>query len=222
MQVDVAVVRNAIARVSGHAPHHVPQGGQRSGSSHLQMPSHSTSYAQPQHPNAPPSASPDGSSAGPATLPRLSPPPTDEVEVIALLADHPHLIATAEADKAFWLLTDDRLRAMYSAVREGQSFLELAQVQLPPTTAAHVLSGKYSEAKDPRAALIAMATNLDHRKSEVGLAELKKRMGEAHRSGDRDLARRLAQLAEAERKGDHELVARIKDSLVASNRKQVE
>ncbi|MBS1121538.1 MAG: primase [Deltaproteobacteria bacterium] len=209
MQVDVAVVRNAIARVSGHAPHGAPQ---RSSSSH--------SYAQ--HPNAPPSAPSDASSAGSSTPARVSPPPTDEVEVIALLADHPHLIATAEADKAFWLLTDDRLRAMYSAVREGQSFLELAQVQLPPTTAAHVLSGKYTEAKDPRAELVAMARNLDHRKAEAGLADLKKRMGEAHRSGDRDLARRLAQLAEAERKGDHELVARIKDSLVASNRKQVE
>lgn len=151
--------------------------------------------------------------------------------MITLLADHPSLIATAEADKAFWLLTDARLRDMYSAARAGQSFHELASVQLPPTTAAHVLSGKYAEAKDPRADLIAMTKNLDHRKAEVGLVELKKSLNEAQRRGDRDLARLLAQLIEAERKGDHELVARIKDSLVASappiegespTRKQVE
>ncbi len=222
MQVDVAVVRNAIARVSGHPS----AGGQRypsHQSSHqsAHQASHQTGASHPSHPNASSSSAGAGGSPSEA-LARVAPPPTDEVEVIALLADHPHLIATVEADKAFWLLTDDRLRAMYSAVREGQTFLELAQVQLPPTTAALVLSGKYTDAKDPRADLVAMARNLDHRKSEVGLADLKKRMGEAHRSGDRDLARRLAQLAEAERKGDHELVARIKESLVAGNRKQVE
>ncbi len=219
MQVDVAVVRNAIARAGAagsHSQSHPFSSSSGSARSHAA-----------QHPNAPSTHGPDGNSVAPAVAVAMTLPPIHEVEVIALLADHPHLIATVEADKAFWLLTDERLRAMYSAVREGQSFLELAQVQLPPTTAEHVLSGKYAEAKDPRAALVAMANNLDHRKSEVGLADLKKRMADAHRSGDRDLARRLAQLAEAERKGDHELVARIKDALSsppggAGNRKQVE
>jgi len=209
MQVDAQVIRNAIARASGQAP---GQGPHR---------------PHPSYPNAPPQ---------PAAIEGLEParvalPPSEEVEVITLLADHPSLIATAEADKAFWLLTDARLRDMYSAARAGQSFHELASVQLPPTTAAHVLSGKYAEAKDPRADLIAMTRNLDHRKAEVGLVELKKSLNEAQRRGDRDLARLLAQLIEAERKGDHELVARIKDSLVASappiegespTRKQVE
>ena len=208
MQVDAAVVRNAIARASGSQP-------QRS--SYPQAP-----YS---HPNAPAPPVPET-----AVLPQnLAPPPTDEVEVIALLADHPSLIATAEADKAFWLLTDARLRAMYSAARDGQSFLDLVPSQLPTTTAEHVLSGKYSEAKDPRADLVAMTRNLDHRKVEVGLVEMKKQLVEAQRKGDRDLARRFAQLIEAERRGDHELVARIRDSLVASapavdapNRKQVD
>jgi hypothetical protein len=68
-----------------------------------------------------------------------------------------------------------------------------------------------------------MTRNLDRRKVDVGLAELKKSLVDAGRRGDRDVARRLAQLAEAERKGDRELVARIKESLAdESNRKQVE
>ena len=109
---------------------------------------------------------------------------------------------------------------MYSAARAGQgqgpTLIDLAPTQLPPPSAAHVLSGKYVEAKDPSSLLAAMARNLDKRKSEVGLIDLKKSLAEAHRKGDRELARQLAQLAEAERKGDRELVARIKTSLESS------
>ncbi|HEU0034922.1 MAG TPA: DNA primase [Kofleriaceae bacterium] len=211
MEVDAAIVRNAIARASGdRRAGGPPMSPQRAG-------------------NAPHAAQAPHPSGAPAGDGQIAPPPTDEVEVLTLLADHPTLVATAEADKAFWLLTDSRLRAMYSAARAGRSFLDLASEQLPPSTAAHVLSQKYAEAKDPRAELVAMTRNLEHRRSELGLVELKKSLHEAQRRGDRDLARRFAQLIEAERKGDRELVTRIKDSLVASapsedapTRKQVE
>jgi hypothetical protein len=161
----------------------------------------------------------------------------EELELIALLADHPLLIATAEADKAFWLLTDARLRAMYSAARDGQSILELAPVQLPPSTAKLVLSGKYASAKDPPLSLAAMTRNLEERKAMVARQELQRSLAEARRRGDQDLARHLAQRAEAEGRGDRELAMRLVDerktgskienitSLVdpeTSNRKQVE
>jgi hypothetical protein len=133
--------------------------------------------------------------------------------VIALLADHPSLIATADADRAFWLLTDTRLRAMYSAAREGQSLPELAPVELPQPTAEHVLSGKYAGAKDPRAELIKMIGNLEARRAELGKLELAKGLDEAKRTNDPQRARLIAQLAVAERKGDSEQAARIKDSL---------
>ncbi|MBA3820630.1 MAG: hypothetical protein H0X17_17190 [Deltaproteobacteria bacterium] len=145
--------------------------------------------------------------------------------MISLLSDHPSLIATAEADKAFWLLTDARLRDMYSAARAGQSLLELAASgHLPPSITVHLLSGKYADSKDPRVELLAMTRNLEVRKSGAGLAELKKSLAEATRRGDRELARQLAQLAEAERKGDRELVARLREGLEAetSNGKQVD
>jgi DNA primase len=136
--VEPAAVRSALTRASG-------QGG---GGPPRQQPP----YPNPSgHPNAP---DPDGSkpaAAGPTTQ---SMPSAEEVEVISLLADHPSLIATAEADKAFWLLTDARLQAMYSAARAGQSLLDLAATsgQLPPPTIVHVLSGKYADSKDPREA----------------------------------------------------------------------
>jgi DNA primase len=176
---------------------------------------HPTPVAGPsRHPNAP--TNPESS-----TTPVQTPPLTDEVELIAFLTDHPSLIASAEADKAFWLLTDARLRAMYSAAREGQSFLELAS-SLPSQTAEHVLSGKYVEAKNPRALLAEMAENLTKRREATQKATLSKSLAEAQRSGDRNLQRRLAQLAEAERKGDREAVARLSEEVSDEiSRKQV-
>jgi DNA primase len=136
----------------------------------------------------------------------VAPPPIDEVELLALLADHPSLIASPEADKAFWLLTDTRLQAIYTAARAGASVLELAPVQLPPPTAQHVLSGKYAGAKDPIALLAQMTVGFEGRRQKLDKAELLKSMQEAQRRGDRELARRLAQEA----------------SGISSNRKQAD
>jgi DNA primase len=223
LQVEVGVVRNALARVHGSSPatSQLPHG----------RPAHAAQPARGEHPNAPSSLRED---AAPATETAVAPPPMEELELVALLADHPALIATAEADKAFWLLTDGRLRDMYSAARDGQSFLELAPVRLPPTTAKHVLSGKYALTKDPSSSLAAMTRNLEARKLGVGLVELKNRLADAKRRGDHDLARRLAQQAVAERRGDREITS-LADGLKAgptesvvplgpeiSNRKQVE
>ena len=160
----------------------------------------------------------------------MSAPPTEEVEVIALLADHPSLVATVEADKAFWLLTDARLRDMYSAAREqGHSLIELVPVQLPQPTAVTILSGKYAEAKDPRAELMGLLRNLEHHRAKLEQAEVSRKLEQARRSGDGSKARLLTQLAVAMRNGDRELVTRLKESLatemaseMSSNGKQVD
>jgi hypothetical protein len=147
---------------------------------------------------------------------------TEELEVIALLRDHPTLMATPEADRAFWLLTDARLRAMYSGARGGQSFEDLAASQLPPLAVRHVLSGKYVDHKDPRGQLVAMASNLEARKADVEKQHRLIQMKEAQRSGDHERARLLGQLTVAESTGDHEQIARIRESLAEPNRKQVD
>jgi hypothetical protein len=142
--------------------------------------------------------------------------------LISLLADHPDLIASAEADKAFWLLTDERLRAMYSAARAGQSFLELAPVKLPAPSAKQVLSGKYSDAKDPRGQLAAMIQGLEHKHSMLAQQGLAKSLADAKRGGgDPELVRLQALLAVARGKGDRELVEQLMEK-IASNRKQAD
>ncbi|MBL0220487.1 MAG: DNA primase [Myxococcales bacterium] len=202
--VDTAVVRNAVGRASQGGG----QGGPRGQG----------------HPNSPPNSPDDRARAegGPAPVSDVK-VSIEELEVITLLADHPSLIATVEADKAFWLLTDKRLRDMYSAAREGKSLHELAPVTLPKSSAEQVLSGKYAETKDPRAELIKMTSNLTHQAATVGHNELQNSLRDAGRSGDRDRARLLAQLAQAERKGDHEEVARLKELLASETQgKQVD
>ena len=195
MEVDVGVVRAALTR--GGTPHHAP------------------SHRPVQHPNAP---SPQREHATAATPVQVAPPPTEELELIAVLADHPVLIATAEADKAFCLLTDGRLRAMYSAARGGQSFLELAPVQLPPPTAKHVLSGKYASAKDPASSLAELTRNLELRNEQVARMDLIKRLAEAKRRGDHDLARELTQKNLAQRTGIGDRASRLADDLHAGPR----
>jgi len=149
-----------------------------------------------------------------------------EVEVLSLLADHPSLLTTPDADRVSSLLTEPRLQAMYSAARAGQSFLELASMLLPPPTAQHVLSGKYAEHKNPSAQLAALLDRLEQRGVMIARKGLEKSLVEAQRGGaDKDLVRLQAQLAVAQRKGDRELVEQLDRQIAAqisSNRKQAE
>jgi DNA primase len=134
--------------------------------------------------------SPPRAAVAPAPIP-TGPPPTEELEVLALLSDHPSLFPTAETLGLFSLLTDGRLRDMYSAARAGARIVELAPSCLPPRAAEQVLSAKYAAETEPRRRLEQQVANLRHRTAQVGLAQLKTRMNEAQRAGDRDLVRRL-------------------------------
>jgi len=228
LEVDTSVVRTAVGRASGSR-----SGGPRSdergrAASHPNAPGG--------HPNAPaghggaPDArggrapvSDETQRANPAKTPGS--PPSLEIELISLLADHPSLIASPEADKAFWLLTDERVRSMYSAARAGQSFLELAPVQLPPPSAKQVLSGTYSASKDPRAQLLALIASLEQKQSMLAQQGLLKSLVDAKRGGgDPELVRLRAQLAVAQAKRDPELVEQLTAEIekLASNRKQAE
>jgi DNA primase len=194
MQVDAGVVRNAIARAGSAGPRSDAQrrgeSVERAGGSGRAAPA---PMAGPRHPNAPVSDAPAASTGAPAE------PLREELEVIALLADHPSLIATPEADKVYWLLTDARLQAMYSAARAGQALLELAPSHLSSPSAAHVMSGHYAEAKDPSSQLATMIGNLEHRQRTIRLAALQTEMRAAQNSGNRELAAQLAARITAER-----------------------
>jgi DNA primase len=225
LEIATSVVRTAVARASGGHPGSGPgrSGDGRPREQHMSQRGHSHPNA-PQHPSAPDAGGPaEPRGEGPAAM--AKPPSGEEIELISLLADHPTLVASPEADKAFWLLTDARLRDMYSAARAGQSFLELAPVQLPPPSAKQVLSGKYSESKDPRAQLLAMIAALEQRQAMLAQQGLQRSLIQAKRGGaDPELVRLQTHLAIAQRKGDRELVEQLTEKIekFASNRKQAE
>jgi DNA primase len=120
------------------------------------------------------------------------PPPEEEVTLMALLADHPALLASAEEHGVLSLLTDARLRDMYSASVAGQSLMEQAPLRLPPSVAHVVLAGRYAQHPDPSRQLLALVDNLRLRTERLSTPELFRRLADARRSGDRDLERRLA------------------------------
>ena len=176
MELDEGVVRRALARAQGRGrPGAAP--------------------ARDLHPNAPGGdhGGRSDEAAPPAGAePPAAPVPTEELELMSLLADHPTLVPTADSLEVFSLLTDGRLRDMYSAARTGRRLVELAPLCLPPAAAELVLSAKYAAETDPNHRLDQMAAHLRRRGERAGLAQLKERLAEAHRHGDRELARRLA------------------------------
>jgi DNA primase len=126
-----------------------------------------------------------------AEVPAGQPVPPDEIELIALLADHPTLSGSAEEYGVLSLLTDSRLRDMYSASLAGPTLAEQAPQCLPPPIAQLVLAGRYAAHADPARHLSQMVANLRRRGTIAAKTDLMRRISEATRAGDRELARRL-------------------------------
>jgi DNA primase len=114
-----------------------------------------------------------------------APPPTEEVDLLALLADHPSLLATADANGVFSLLTDERLRDMYSAALRGGTLMDLAPTHLPASSTKTFLEGRYASAPDPQRQLLSMIDGLRTVQQKRRALELRKLLGEAQRRGDR-------------------------------------
>ncbi|HUS33183.1 MAG TPA: DNA primase [Kofleriaceae bacterium] len=224
LEIDPAVIRTAVGRAAQRPdPRRGPAPQGRQGG----PPSDRHPNAPGGHPNAP-ANSPGNSSGftvGADSRDRDKTPARSldpEVEVFSLLADHPSLLTTPDADRVSSLLTEPLLQAMYSAARAGQSFLELASTMLPPPTAQRVLSGKYAESKDPSAQLRALLGSLDQRASMLAQNKLEKSLSQSKRGGmDPDFVRLQTQLAVAQRKGDRELVEQLMEQ-ISSNRKQAD
>ncbi len=157
MSLDVGIIRRAIARASGpQAQPHAPRQG-----------------------DAAPTHSPTTGASGPPAI-------AHELELVALVADHPRLLATTQANKAFSLLTDDRLRDMYSAALGGASLAELAPDRLPPQAVKVILSGTYAQHPEPEAVLNAKLLDLRAGVAKRRIFELEHQLAQAKKLGDTD------------------------------------
>ena len=131
----------------------------------------------------------DASDAISGPPPSNHPPPREELEILAILADHPQLMELAEENSVFSLLTDGRLRDMYCAARQGQSPLSIGEIS--PSIAKHVLAGSYSTVKDPAHCLLEVVAGLNRARKRVELADLQRQAEVAKRRGDVELERKL-------------------------------
>jgi DNA primase len=151
----------------------------------------------PQPPGASPTGAPTGASTGaqtgaPTVAPRPNRPlPAHEIELLALVTDHPTLLATPQANKAFSLLTDERLRDMYSAARAGASLAVLAPDRLPPAAVEVILAGKYAQSPKPEALLDAKVWELEIAAKKQRSLELDRQLADAKQRGDADAISRL-------------------------------
>jgi DNA primase len=122
---------------------------------------------------------------------RHAPAPREELDLIAILADHPHLIETAEENDVFSLLTDARLQDMYCAARQGTALIAAIPEDVSPVIAQHVLSGAFASVKDPHHSLVETIASLRRLRNRARLAELQRRAEVAKRRGDAELEREL-------------------------------
>lgn len=125
--------------------------------------------------------------------PEIGLPNTEELELFALLSDHSPLVGSLIANEAVSLLTDPRLRDMYSQLQAGQRVEDVAQALLPPMSVAVVLSGKYRQEAAPEHRLGLMASALKQRYKTSEATRLQARLVEAQRQGQHALVRELAE-----------------------------
>ena len=120
-----------------------------------------------------------------------APPPDRELNIFGILADHPDLVNEAEQLGVRSLLTDDRLRDMYSRRLAGQSFLDAAPADISDLVAQKVLSGEFAAVANPRRTLQEAVRALRRDRLVEEDARINRAIKDANRVGDNTRAREL-------------------------------
>jgi DNA primase len=137
-----------------------------------------------------------------------SPPPAAELSILALLADHPSLMAEAEKIGVNSVLTDVRLRDMYSAAQQGRDLLEATPLELRDLVVRKVLGGEFRDVPNPQKTLQNAVAELARGRLDAEVREVRQRILDAERRGDEslahDLVRKLQALKEAAKRPEEE------------------
>jgi DNA primase len=122
-------------------------------------------------------------------------PPTEEMDLLALIADFPDLAPVAERLDVLSLLTDSRLRDMYSAALGGGPLWSSPHADTSPEIAAHVLSGAKKSVAHPERALHEAISNLKTRRDKQARHQLLRQLQQVEQRQDDDLVRELSSRA---------------------------
>lgn len=119
------------------------------------------------------------------------PVPTGELKILAILADHPNLMEAAEEHKVFSLLTDGRLRDMYSAQREGRPMLDALPADADPKIAEQLLEGAFANVEKPEETLKNACKELQSQRQLAEDKQLRSEAEAARRRGDLEREREI-------------------------------
>ena len=117
-------------------------------------------------------------------------PLTEEMDLLAYVAEFPQLLPVAEELDVLSLLTDSRLRDMYSAASGGRPIWSPGP-ELSPEIASHVLSGAKRAVAYPERALRDAVAGLRKRREKETRQRLLRQLEQAERRRDDDLTREL-------------------------------
>lgn len=136
--------------------------------------------------------------AAPKEGPKL---PQAELDVLAILSDHPHLVSRAEEAGLASLLTNDSLRATYRQAMQMQQasgsidpvrLLEAAPAEVRDAVAREVMRGAYATVSDPTRALDDCLRTLRRRELEKQRREIQQELATVKAEGDLEAERKLA------------------------------
>jgi len=137
--------------------------------------------------------------AGPAAPPPKAPErpdralPRDELELLALIATYPELIATPEGARAGDLLVDPAARPLFSAAREAvategrldvPAWLEGGPVEVRRSLSQALMDTGVSRAENPAAKLRALCARLELQRVEAEISMTTRLLNEARNRGD--------------------------------------
>jgi DNA primase len=143
-----------------------------------------------------------------APRPPTSPPKPEELSILAILADHPELYSQADQIGAKEILTDVRLRDMYSAAQQGKDLLDVTPLELRDLVVRKVLGGQFRDVPNPLKTLQNAVATLARGRLDAEVRDVRRRILEAEQRGDEtlahDLVRKLQTLKEAAQRPEEE------------------
>ena len=119
-------------------------------------------------------------------------PPAKELKVIQLLWDHPELFDLADQLGVRSLLTDVRLRDMYSASHAGRPVHESVPADLMDVVTGS--AGEFKNIPDPASTLKDAVRSLERDHLQTQIRDIDRRFKDAVREGNSALARELSML----------------------------
>ncbi len=128
-----------------------------------------------------------------AQTPDIAPitPPQGQVQLIALLVDHPDLIKLAEELNLSALLTDPTVRDLYDALLAEKPIYSAFPENLHPSVTRQLLADSFADIEKPGQCLRDMLQVLADQNIQTQLHDLQKKALDAKRRGDTDLERSL-------------------------------